>query len=134
MEYAGFQVPPQAVLSVKTLWFTTMSWSLLPLAKFKPSLMAQAISMSIPPKAPWGYNGIISWDAYERGAGDQVVGMGPHGVEHIAEFGFVCRLVVLDAVAYRKSQGKLSAAAEMLPVPSNLATLASLPPMMSKPS
>lgn len=68
-------------------------------------------------KGPMGYNGIISWDAYERGAGDQVVGMGPHGVEHIAEFGFVCRLVVLDAVAYRKSQGKLSAAAEMLPVP-----------------
>jgi kynurenine formamidase len=68
-------------------------------------------------KGPMGYNGIVSWDAYERGAGNQVVGMGPHGVENIAEVGFVCRLVVLDAVAYRKSQGKLSSTAEMLPIP-----------------
>jgi kynurenine formamidase len=45
-----------------------------------------------------------------------VMGMGPLGVEHTAD-GFVCRLVVLDAVAYRKSQGKLSASAEMLPIP-----------------
>ena len=34
-----------------------------------------------------------------------------------AENGFVCRLVVLDAVALRKSQGKLLASAEALPVP-----------------
>jgi kynurenine formamidase len=68
-------------------------------------------------KGPMGYNGIVSWDAYEHGAGGQVVGMGPHGVENIAEVGFVCRLVVLDAVAYRKSQGKLSSTAEMLPIP-----------------
>ena len=68
-------------------------------------------------KGPMGYNGIVSWDAYERGAGGQVVGMGPHGVDNIAEVGFVCRLVVLDAVAYRKSQGKLSSTAEMLPIP-----------------
>lgn len=68
-------------------------------------------------KGPMGYNGIISWDAYERGAGGQVMGMGPHGVDHIADLGFVCRLVVLDAVAYRKSQGKLSSTAEMLPIP-----------------
>ena len=31
-------------------------------------------------------------------------GMGPLGVEHIAEVGFVCRGVLLDAVAYRGSQ------------------------------
>ena len=68
-------------------------------------------------KGPFFYNGVISWDAYERGAGDRVVGMGPLGVEHVGEQGFVCRLVVLDAVAYRKSQGKLSASAEMLPIP-----------------
>jgi kynurenine formamidase len=68
-------------------------------------------------KGPMFYNGMISWDAYEKGPGDQVVGMGPLGVEHVGDLGFVCRLVVLDAVAYRKSQGKISAAAEMLPVP-----------------
>lgn len=68
-------------------------------------------------KGPMFYNGITSWDAYERGAGGQVMGMGPLGVEHVGENGFVCRLVVLDAVAYRKSQGKLSASAEMLPIP-----------------
>jgi kynurenine formamidase len=68
-------------------------------------------------KGPMFYNGVISWDAYERGAGGQVMGMGPLGVEHVGENGFVCRLVVLDAVSYRKSQGKLSASAEMLPIP-----------------
>lgn len=68
-------------------------------------------------KGPVMYNGVISWDAYERGAGGQVLGMGPLGVEHVGENGFVCRLVVLDAVAYRKSQGKLSSSAEMLPIP-----------------
>ena len=68
-------------------------------------------------KGPIFYNGIISWDAYERGAGGRVMGMGPLGVEHVGELGFVCRLVVLDAVAYRKSQGKIPASAEMLPIP-----------------
>ena len=68
-------------------------------------------------KGPFFYNGHISWDAYERGAGGRVVGMGPLGVEHVGENGFVCRLVVLDAVAYRKSQGRLPASAEMLPIP-----------------
>jgi kynurenine formamidase len=63
------------------------------------------------------YNGIMGHDAYERGAGGQVQGMGPLGVEHVGENGFVCRLVVLDAVAYRKSQGKIPANAEMLPIP-----------------
>jgi len=68
-------------------------------------------------KGPMMYNGRITWDNYERGAGGRVVGMGPMGVEHVGENGFVCRLVVLDAVAYRKSQGKLAASAEMLPIP-----------------
>ena len=68
-------------------------------------------------KGPMFYNGVISWDAYERGPGGRVVGMGPLGVEHVGDNGFVCRLVVLDAVALRKSQGRLSAAAEMLPIP-----------------
>lgn len=63
------------------------------------------------------YNGVFAHDAYERGAGGQVMGLGPLGVEHIGENGFVCRLVVIDAVALRKSQGKLPAAAEMLPIP-----------------
>ena len=68
-------------------------------------------------KGPVFYNGVKMWDAYERGAGGQVMGMGPLGVEHVGENGFVCRLVVLDAVALRKSQGKISASAEMLPIP-----------------
>ena len=37
--------------------------------------------------------------------------MGPAGVEHPGEFGFVCRLVVLDAVAYKKSKGLIPASA-----------------------
>ena len=68
-------------------------------------------------KGPFMYNGRISWQAYERGAGGRVLGMGPLGVEFPAANGFVCRLVVLDAVAYRTSQGKLSASMEMLPIP-----------------
>jgi kynurenine formamidase len=68
-------------------------------------------------KGPMMYNGVISWDAYEHGAGGRVVGMGPLGVEHVGELGFVCRLVVLDAVAYRKSKGQIAANAEMLPIP-----------------
>jgi kynurenine formamidase len=68
-------------------------------------------------KGPQFYNGVISWDAYERGAGGRVMGMGPLGVEHVGELGFVCRLVVLDAVAYKKSKGLIPANAEMLPIP-----------------
>lgn len=68
-------------------------------------------------KGPMFYNGRISWDSYERGAGGRVLGMGPLGVEHVGELGFVCRIVVLDAVAYRKWEGKLSAGEEMLPIP-----------------
>jgi kynurenine formamidase len=68
-------------------------------------------------KGPFMYNGVIAWDAYERGAGARVVGMGPLGVEHVGELGFVCRLVVLDAVAYKKSKNQVPANAEMLPIP-----------------
>jgi kynurenine formamidase len=68
-------------------------------------------------KGPFMYNGRISWDAYERGDGGRVLGMGPLGVEHVGENGFVCRMVVLDAVALRKSQNKLGASEEMLPIP-----------------
>lgn len=68
-------------------------------------------------KGPMMYNGRITWDNYEHGGGGRVVGMGPMGVENVGELGFVCRMVVLDAVAYRKSQGKLSSSAEMLPIP-----------------
>ena len=68
-------------------------------------------------KGPMMYNGRVTWDIYERGAGGRVMGMGPQGVEWPAEFGFVCRLVVLDAVAYRKSKGQIPASAEMLPIP-----------------
>jgi len=65
------------------------------------------------------YNGFnpLSDNGYERGAGGRVVGMGDAGVEHVAETGFVCRLVVLDAVAYKKKIGQISASAEMLPIP-----------------
>ena len=68
-------------------------------------------------QGPMMYNGRVTWDVYERGAGGRVLGLGAAGVEHVGELGFVCRLVVLDAVAYRKSQGAIPAAAEMLPIP-----------------
>lgn len=63
------------------------------------------------------YNGRFAFDSYERGAGGRVLGMGPLGVEHVAELGFVCRLVVLDAVAYKKSKGLIPSNVEMLPIP-----------------
>ena len=53
-------------------------------------------------KGMFFYNGVNPFDpedGYERGAGGQVMGMGALGVEHVGELGFVCRLVVLDAVA-----------------------------------
>ncbi len=68
-------------------------------------------------KGMFFYNGNMFPQSYERGAGGRVVGMGPNGVEHVGELGFVCRLVLLDAVAYRKSQGRIPATAEMLPIP-----------------
>jgi len=68
-------------------------------------------------KGPYMYNGRMTWDVYERGAGGRVLGMGDAGVEYPAEFGFVCRMVVLDAVAYKKAKGLIPASAEMLPIP-----------------
>ena len=50
------------------------------------------------------YNGRMAFDSYERGAGGRVLGMGPLGVEHVAEFGFVCRMVILDAAAYNRQE------------------------------
>jgi len=47
------------------------------------------------------YNGRWREQAYERGGGDRVVGMGDLGVEHVAEKGFVCRGVLLDAASFR---------------------------------
>jgi kynurenine formamidase len=67
-------------------------------------------------KGPFMYNGRMAWDAYDRGAGGRVLGMGPLGVDQTAA-GFVCRLVVLDAVAYKKSKGQIPASATMLPIP-----------------
>ena len=67
-------------------------------------------------QGPMMYNGRITWDNYERGPGGRVLGMGPMGVENTAG-GFVCRLVVLDAVAYKKGKGLIPANAEMLPIP-----------------
>jgi kynurenine formamidase len=67
-------------------------------------------------KGPMMYNGRITWDNYEHGAGGRVLGMGPMGVENTAG-GFVCRMVVLDAVAYKKSKGLIPSSAEMLPIP-----------------
>jgi kynurenine formamidase len=64
-----------------------------------------------------GFNPMDPNDGYERGAGGQVMGMGKVGVEYIGELGFVCRLVVLDAVAYKKKIGQIPASAEMLPIP-----------------
>ncbi len=63
------------------------------------------------------YNGRMAFDSYQRGTGGRVLGMGPLGVEHVGELGFVCRAVVLNAVAYRQNEGKLPKTAEMLPIP-----------------
>ena len=64
-----------------------------------------------------GFNPMNPENGYERGAGGRVVGLGDAGVENIAQTGFVCRLVVLDAAAYKKKIGQISASAEMLPIP-----------------
>lgn len=47
------------------------------------------------------YNGRDPLETYERGAGGRVVGMGALGVEFIAEKGYVCRGVLLNAPAYK---------------------------------
>jgi kynurenine formamidase len=47
------------------------------------------------------YNGRDRVDTYKRGPGNMVLGMGDLGVEHVAEKGFVCRGVLLDATKHR---------------------------------
>jgi kynurenine formamidase len=55
------------------------------------------------------YNGRDRTEAYERGPGNMVMGMGDLGVEFVAEKGFVCRGVLLDATKHRGM--------ERLPIP-----------------
>lgn len=55
-------------------------------------------------KGNFFYNGQMADEAYQRGAGGRVIGLGGLGVEHIAEKGFVCRGVLLDAPSYRGKQ------------------------------
>ena len=55
------------------------------------------------------YGGRMAEETYERGPGNTVVGMGDLGVEHVAEKGFVCRGVLLDAAKHRGM--------ERLPIP-----------------
>jgi kynurenine formamidase len=52
-------------------------------------------------KGDFMYNGRWRDQTYERGGGGRVVGMGDLGVEWVAEKGYVCRGVLLDAPAYR---------------------------------
>lgn len=52
-------------------------------------------------KGDFMYNGRWREEAYERGPGGRVIGMGPLGVEHVAEKAYVCRGVLLDAPSYR---------------------------------
>ena len=47
------------------------------------------------------YNGREREQAYARGAGNDVTGMGTLGVEFVAEKGFVCRGLLLNAAAYK---------------------------------
>jgi kynurenine formamidase len=53
-------------------------------------------------KGDFFYNGRIARDTYAHGAGGRVSGLGDLGVEHVAEKGFVCRGVLLNAAAYRQ--------------------------------
>jgi kynurenine formamidase len=52
-------------------------------------------------KGMFQYNGRIAKDTYEHGPANYVVGMGDLGVEFVAEKGFVCRGVLLDAPKHR---------------------------------
>ena len=47
------------------------------------------------------YNGREREATYKRGPGNMVLGMGDLGVEYVAEKGFVCRGVLLDATKHR---------------------------------
>lgn len=53
------------------------------------------------PKGDLFYNGRNREEAYERHPTGYVLGMGDLGVEFVAEKGFVCRGVLLDAAAYK---------------------------------
>jgi kynurenine formamidase len=48
-------------------------------------------------KGDYFYNGRLASEAYQRGPGTRVIGMGPLGVEHVAQKAYVCRGVLLDA-------------------------------------
>lgn len=52
-------------------------------------------------KGDFFYNGRMLPGVYQRGAGGRVLGMGDLGVEFVAEKGFVCRGVLLDAPKYK---------------------------------
>jgi len=52
-------------------------------------------------KGMFWYNGRKHPDFYQRGAGGRVVGLGPLGVEAVAEKGFICRGVLLDAPKFK---------------------------------
>ncbi len=60
-------------------------------------------------KGDFYYNGRDREKSYQRGAGGRVIGMGPLGVEHVAEKGYVCRGVLLDAAGFK--------GVERLPIP-----------------
>ncbi|MFP6758543.1 MAG: cyclase family protein [Alphaproteobacteria bacterium] len=47
------------------------------------------------------YNGRDPLKTYSRGAGGRVLGMGDLGVEFVAEVGFVCRGILLNAAKYK---------------------------------
>ena len=47
------------------------------------------------------YNGREREATYQRGPGNMVLGMGDLGVEFVAEKGFICRGVLLDATKHR---------------------------------
>jgi kynurenine formamidase len=53
------------------------------------------------PKGDLFYNGRNAQDTYERTPLGYVTGLGDLGVEYVAEKGFVCRGVLLDAAAYK---------------------------------
>jgi kynurenine formamidase len=52
-------------------------------------------------KGMFFYNGRNPTETYERGAGGRVLGMGALGVEFVAEKGFVCRGILLNAAKYK---------------------------------
>lgn len=61
------------------------------------------------PNSDVHYNGVKRVEAYQRGAGGRVIGLGPLGVEHVAETGFICRGVLIDAAGLKGM--------DMLPIP-----------------